>query len=155
MIDKIDKRAKNGGPRAGAGMKAGTVLPKTLEKQIARKAYADFVIERLRPIFESQYSLVKGTAYLYRIEEHANGAKEHVLVTKPDEIGDVIAQMDSWEGQVVNDQYYYITVKAPENGAIKDMLDRALDKAAQPVVGENGGPIEYTIVKFADENTTA
>jgi hypothetical protein len=27
---------------------------------------------------------------------------------------------------VYNDQYYYITVKAPDNGAIKDMLDRSI-----------------------------
>lgn len=138
-----------GGKQPGGGRRLGSKNKKTIEKDQAREAFRQLVLQRLKPIFEHQYSLVKGTAYLYRIVE-SNGGKEQILVTDPDEIGDVIAQMDTWEGQVVNDQYYYITVRAPENSAIKDMLDRALDKAIQPIGGDKDNPLEVvTVVKYA------
>jgi hypothetical protein len=35
---------------------------KTIEREEARKPYQQLVLERLTPIFEHQYSLVKGTA---------------------------------------------------------------------------------------------
>jgi hypothetical protein len=115
------------------GRPPGRRNTKTIAREAAAQQYQQLVLQRLLPVFEHQYSLVKGTAHLFRIEEKANGAKEHVLVQNPDEIGDVLSQMDSWEGQVVNDQYYYITVKAPESRAIDSMLDRAIGKAAQKV----------------------
>ncbi len=138
---------KNG--RKG-GRPKGRRNNKTIEREAALEVYEQLVRERLLPVFEHQYSLVRGTAFLYRIEEHKNGAREHVLVTKPDEIGDVLSQMDSWEGEVVNDQYYCAHVKAPESRAITDMLDRAIGKPAQKtqLSGPNDGPIEIKGVKI-------
>jgi hypothetical protein len=145
---------KIGGARPGSGMKPGQKTAKTIERDAARKAYQQLVLERLRPIFEKQMSLVNGVAYLYRIEETRHGGKEHVLVTNPDDIGDVLAQMDGWEGQVVNDQYYYVTVRPPENAAIKDMLDRALGKATQMVAGDPDGAPIVTVIKYAHGDKT-
>lgn len=73
-VEKTEK--KNGGARPGAGRKAGGQNKATIEKQAAREAYRQLVLERLKPIFEHQYSLVKGTAFLYRItEDKKTGAK--------------------------------------------------------------------------------
>lgn len=116
----------------------------TIEKEAARKAYQQLILQRLRPLFESQMTLARGVSYMFRIEEKKNGAREHVVVTDPDEIGDILSQMDEGSPGVFNDQYYYITTKAPENRAIDSMLDRALDKARQALElgGKDGGPIE-------------
>ena len=105
----------------------------TIEREVARKAYQQLVLERMRPLFESQMTLARGVSYLYRIEENAKGGKEHVLVTDPDEIGDVLSQMDEGVPGVFNDKYYYITTKTPENRAIDSMLDRVWGKSQQSI----------------------
>lgn len=104
---------------------------KTLEKEEARQLWRQMVFERLTPLFEAQMSLARGTSYLYRIEENAKGGREHVIVTDPDEIGDILSQMDEGLPGVYNDKYYYITTKPPENRAIDSLVDRAMDKPTQ------------------------
>jgi len=142
-----------GGYRPGAGRKKGKKLPKTIEREAARTQLQQMVLQRLKPIFEHQYSLVQGISYLYRIDEGPNGGKEHVIVEDKDEIGDILAQMHDSNGELVdgvyNDKYYYITVKPPENKAIDSLLDRVFGKSPQALTGEKGGPIEVTITKYA------
>jgi hypothetical protein len=148
--DKTEK--KNGGARPGSGMPKGTKTKKVLEREAQLAAYQQLVFKRLKPIFEHQYSLIKGVSYLYRIDEGPNGAKEHIIVSDPDEIGDILAQMHDGEdllNGVYNDKYYYITVKPPENAAIKDMLDRAIGKATNPLPGDENKIEEVTVIKYA------
>lgn len=155
--DKSEKvPGKNGGRRKGSGRKKGVPNKMTIERAAAQEAYRQLVLQRLTPIFEHQYALVRGISYLYRIDENKHGGKEHVIVTDPDEIGDILAQMheEGTEG-VYNDKFYYITVRPPENGAIKDMLDRALGKAAQPLTGTDDGPIKVVIEKYAGDTPSA
>lgn len=144
-----------GGARPGSGRKKGKKLPQTVEREKARAQLQQLILKRLEPIFEHQYTLVKGVSYLYRIEEGPNGGKEHVIVDDADEIGDILAQMHDSDGELVdgvyNDKYYYITVKPPENKAIDSMFDRVFGKSPQAITGDKGGPIEVTITKYADK----
>lgn len=43
---------------------------KTLEREAARKAYEQMVLENLRPLFQKQLLLANGVNYVYRIDRH-------------------------------------------------------------------------------------
>jgi hypothetical protein len=50
------------------------------------------VIQRVKPLFEAQMTLARGTSFMFRIKENPKtGGKEHILITDPDEIGDSVA----------------------------------------------------------------
>lgn len=122
-----------GGARTGAGAIKGSKHFATIQREVAYKNYSQLVLEKLKPLFQHQWSLVKGTSYLYRIEETKMG-KEHVLVEDPDEIGRILEQMDEGESGMYtnpkgNEKFYYITTRAPESRAIDSMLDRVFGKA--------------------------
>lgn len=128
------------------GRPPGKKNPATIERAAAREQYRQLVLQRLKPLFDHQWSLVRGISYMYRIEERKGGAREHVIVTDPDEIGDILSQMDDGEPGVYNDQYYYITVRPPDNKSIDSMLDRAIDKPTQPLANDENKPF---IIQFS------
>lgn len=130
-----------GGKRPGAGRKKGSKSATTLERERMFEEYRQRILKKLEPIFQAQFSLVRGTAYLYRIEERKGGHKEHILVTDPNEIGRVLEKIGIGEAGTVDDEYYYITVKAPDNRAIDSMLDRVFGKATQPIGGDKDNPL--------------
>lgn len=129
------ENGKKGGRPKGSKSKA------TLEKEAVLAALRQRILKKMEPIFEAQFSLVRGVAYMYRIEEHKGGRKEHVLVTDPNEIGRVLEKIHVGEAGTVDEKYYYITVKAPDNRAIDSMLDRVFGKSTQAISGPDGGPI--------------
>jgi len=134
-----------GGFRENAGSKKGTLKKKTIETKIAEEEFRQRVLKNKDKLFNAQFDLALGTTYLYKIVETGKGDKlkrEHVIVTDPNEIKDVLDECDG-DG-TVDDTYYYMTTKAPDNKAIDSMLDRTFGKAKQGIelTGKEGGPIE-------------
>jgi len=77
-----------GGARPGAGRPKGSKTPATLEREAALKSFREMVIEKVKPLFEAQYTLARGTSFMFRIKENPKtGGKEHILITDRDEIG--------------------------------------------------------------------
>jgi hypothetical protein len=129
-----------GGKREGAGRPKGSISKKTIEKKIVEAELHSRILGAVDRIFESQLSLARGCAYLYRIDETGEGSKkkrEHVIVTDPDEIKKVLDETEA-AGGVVDDNYYYVTTVTPDNRAIDSMLDRVFGKAKQAL--EHSGP---------------
>ena len=131
-----------GGKREGAGRKKGSVTTKTLERRKAEEALHGRILSAVDRIFNAQLALAEGTTYLYRIDEVGKGKekrREHVLVTDPEEIKQVLDETDGAAGTTDNG-YYVITTKAPDNKAIDSMLDRVFGKATQKteVTGKDG-----------------
>lgn len=88
-VEKLEKQ--HGGARKGSGMKKGQKTTKTIEKEEARKAYQQLVLQNMRPLFDSQLALARGIAFVYRIDRHGKGSPlriEHVLLEDPREISD-------------------------------------------------------------------
>lgn len=129
-----------GGKRPGSGRKKGSKDASTLEKEKQFEIFRQLTLQRVKPLFEAQMNLARGVTYMFRIEEGPKGAREHVLVTDPDEIGDILAQMDGDASGTYNDQYYYLTTKLPDNRALDSLLDRAFGKPTQAVeiTGKDG-----------------
>lgn len=135
-FERIEKKPR-GGARKGSGMKKGQKTQKTIEKEEARKAYQQLVLQNLRPLFGSQLSLARGVSYVYRIDRHYTKGSpvrvEHVLLEDPREIADALDIIENADPNGTEDGngFYYVTTKAPENRAIDSLLDRALDKSKQ------------------------
>lgn len=133
-----------GGKRPGAGRKKGSVTTKTLEKRKAEEALHGRILSAVDRIFNAQLALAEGTTFLYRIDETGKGkdkTREHVLVTDPLEIKEVLDETDGIGGKLDSTgEYYIITTKNPDNKAIDSMLDRVFGKATNKteVTGKNG-----------------
>ena len=140
--------ANLGGARPGAGRKPGGMNQKTKDRMRILKAYQDRIAHHADTLFNAQFGLAKGQMYLYRIEETGSGKdkkREHVLVTSPEEIKQVLDETDG-AGGAVDGNYYYITTKEPDPRAIDSMLDRAFGKPIQVLAGDSeGGPVQLEI----------
>ena len=113
----------------------------TIEKKVAEDEFKQRVFLHLQSVLTAQLNIAKGASYLYRIEEEENSKKrKHVLVTDPEEIREVL---DECEGEgTLDDKYYYITTKEPDNSAIDSLIDRVFDRPKSRV--DIGGQILTT-----------
>ncbi len=153
-------KGKNGGAREGAGRPKGTENEETKQRRIAERDYKMRVVAHIHDLFNSQLNLARGLTYLYRIEESEDDKgkriKKHVLVESPDEIRDVLDDLDGSDSGTVDDTYYYITTKAPDIRAIDSMIDRVFGKAKQSTVLEDpeGNALTFVVAEvIAKKNT--
>lgn len=106
-----------GGKRPGAGRPKGSKETKTLEKEAARAFWRDRVIQQLDPLFKA--ALTSALGYSYLVVRDKRSGKFIRRATETDVGGKLKADREILE----------IWEKEPSTPAIKDLLDRALDKA--------------------------
>jgi hypothetical protein len=124
---------KNGGKRPGAGRKPGTFNQAKLERLAVINAFNQRVMKQANALFNAQLALAVGSVMVYRVEETGTGAKakrEHILVTNPDTIKEVLDDIGDGAG-VVGEDYYFVTSVSPDNRALDSMLNRGLGKPAE------------------------
>lgn len=112
-----------GGKRPGAGRPKGSKEPKTLEKEAAREALRRMVFAEMEPMTMAQIAAAKGVKYL--VGRARKGGKFKHL-TEP-QVKAILSGEDS-EFEVLE-----LWEKLPNVQAYTDLMDRALDKAAQPM----------------------
>jgi len=145
-MDEIKKNDSNwGGKREGAGRKKGGENKDTRERRLADQAYKKRVVAHIHDLFNSQLNLARGITFMYRIDEIKNEkgtiiSKKHRIVESKEEIRRVLDDLDGDEHGISEDDYYYITTRAPDNRAIDSMMDRVFGKAPQTV--EHSGSID-------------
>lgn len=138
LKDNQQEPKKKGGKREGAGRPKGSLSKENQAQAEALKQFKARVRRHLGPLFNSQLSLAKGLQYLIRVDEvektDSKGktytVKEHVVVSDPDEMVEVLDELDGGAGKVKNN-YYYLTVEDPDNRAIDSLIDRTFGRAAQ------------------------
>lgn len=119
-----------GGVRPGAGRKPGGKNKTTLEKQAVQEAFNQRVMTHADALFQAQLQIAVGSVRIYRVdetEENGKTKREHVLVTDPEEIKEVLDETEGGAG-IVGDSYYFVTEVPPQNAAIESMLNRTLGK---------------------------
>lgn len=134
----------------------------TLEREAVAAAFKQRAMRAADLLFDAQLTLARGQTYLYKIEKELQtgpkGGKRYVnskprLVTDQWEIEAYlegqITQGDADDDTDPNATYYYLTTKDPDGRAIDSLLDRSIGKAAQPITGEGGGPIQIQGVEIA------
>jgi hypothetical protein len=120
-----------GGKRPGAGRKKGSKDPQTLGKEQARELARQHITERLIPLLDSAIDHALGIRHFFK----RNDAGQWERLTDPDQITEA---MNKGEG-------FWIYTKDPSVHALKELLDRALDKPAAPVelTGDDKGPVVF------------
>jgi hypothetical protein len=127
-----------------------------------RKAFQQIVLEQLRPLVQSQLSIAKGTAHVYRIDIGPRGGRsDPALVTDPDELfdairaidagagrGDIAEEVGGEDGSDITHRYYFITTKTPDGKAIDSLIDRVFGKSVQRIAGGDGGPVQIQSVEI-------
>ena len=101
----------HGGRRTGAGRPTGSKDPHTLEKAAAREHVRQRITAELDPLIDAALKRAKGLSYL--VTRDAKTGK-FVRVTRAP-LASTQTAIDVWE-------------KEPDMGAIRDLLDRAIDK---------------------------
>lgn len=162
---------KKGGKRPGAGRPSGAKNVATLERNKVLEGIRQRIMAKADLIVDKQMLLATGQQFLYKIEKewidlgtdrkgNKKGyykAKRPKLVTSEEEIRFYLEnQVDLANGDIEDEHdpaavYYFITTKEPSNQALDSMLDRTFGRATQPVSGEDGAPIEVTVIKYANE----
>lgn len=149
------------------GRPKGSKSPATLEKEAVLAAYRQRVMRNADILLDSQLSLAKGLQYLYKIEKKRKvgprggvsyEAQKPELVTNPEEMRAYIeGTLEEGDAEDANDPaatYYFLTSKDPDNRAIDSMLDRSFGKSTQTVAGPDGGPVQVTVVKYAQKKAS-
>lgn len=117
------------GPQKGAKYKP------TLEKAAAKELLRKLLMSKLEPVADALISRCIGVRYFVTRNKKTG---KYELVTNPDQVVAALNGEDEQTGEFYTDK--------PETAAIREFLDRTMDKAPQPVkVGgdEDSGPVEH------------
>lgn len=121
-----------GGKRPGAGRPKGSKEKQTLEKEALRLIVRERVAAELMPMLDSQIKHAKGLSYLVWRDKKTGKFKPVPSAE--------MAETLSEQGEVLE-----IWPEKPNVQAFTDLLDRALDKAAQPVKADVTGDVLYRV----------
>lgn len=137
-ITKAEANRING--RKG-GRPKGRKNDKTIEREAAKKAYDQMVLQKLEPVFQSQLVSALGVYFVYRKEHYGTGASkriEHIQLTEPYEIADALDRIANGENGFSSEEgFCYVMAKGPGDRAIDSMLDRAIGKATTVIATED------------------
>lgn len=109
-----------GGKRAGAGLPKGYKFKRTLEKEQAREVLRQHLTERLDTVATALLSRAQGVRYFVTRNKKTG---KYELVTNPDQVIAALNAEDENTGEFYTDK--------PDVSAIREILDRALDKAKE------------------------
>ena len=120
------------------GKPKGTKHQATINKELYREVLRALVTAELEPMVKKQIKHAQGIDHFFLRNEKT---KQFEQVKDPALIQAALNSGD--EGS-----YYWIFTKDPSVQAFTDLLDRTLDKPAQPMKhsGEDGGPIKHEFV---------
>jgi len=142
--------------RAGTNHKGGRpkgkLLQKTLDKMKILEAWRDRAAKLSGNLLGAQTLVAMGTHTLMRIDEKVSYresgktdkkgnpvkskyvTKEFTVVTDPKEIERVLNEFEDVDGSgVVDEQYYFITHKEPQNQAIDSILNRTFGRPVETI----------------------
>ena len=135
------------------GRPSGRKNDATLEREAQLERLRQRVFEAFDPLINAQLSLARGISYLFKEDINDDGSKgKPILVVDPEEIRAYLAE----DYNALSTTYYYITTKAPENAALKDLWDRALGKPAQmlelPPDADLGAVVGFVFTRNENNN---
>lgn len=133
-------KSTRGGYRPGSGMKKGTKHKVTIEREKILEMAKDIVAGRAKRLIDTQSILALGTIKVFVIRSHweGTGKNKRLVKGKPEIVNnddEIAAALDAefGDGESPNDEnsYYFVMTVAPDNQAIKDLLDRTFGKATE------------------------
>lgn len=122
--DLKESKKTKGGKRPGAGMPKGYKTHKTIEKEAARAALRQIVLEQMARLVEAQLDNALGIKHF--IVRGKTGKFERL--TDPAQIEAALNAPNAEEGST-----YWIYTKDPSIQAFADLMNRAIDKPIEPM----------------------
>lgn len=127
-------------------------LKTTLLKEEVYKQMQQTLLERTMGLINTQTVIAHGTIKVFKIISKTVGSGKNArtikekpeLVTDTDEIADVIGyQYGNGADPSDDETYYFVTTQDPDNGAIKDQINRIFGKPDGKIdVTSGGNPIK-------------
>jgi hypothetical protein len=156
MVETLKKTIKggHGGARPGSGIKKGTKLARTLEKERTLAEYQRMIREHANQLFQSQKALAFGSVTLFLVEQYEDAGgkikERKVLVEDKQLMEDILNDPNMVQG----DNYTLVVTNSPDKFTIDSMLDRAFGKAAQSISqdikNESESELAKAILKLAE-----
>lgn len=127
-------KGARGGRRPNAGRKFGAKSKTTLEREKVAEAVNQHIYSIAKQLINAQASLAQGVQILYKVKRTMKN-NGNIVESKPEIVDDVdvISAYLAGELKDTGEEYFYITTKEPENGAIEGLLNRGLGKAKETV----------------------
>lgn len=125
---------KHGGAREGAGRRKGGMNKDTEMRAATKQAMIDRIHGNVDILLNAQFNKALGETYLMvkRTERDSKGKVLRIYHEVVEDKQTIIDYLDGQEmgGEDISDDenYYYMTTKAPDNMALKDLLDRGFGK---------------------------
>lgn len=133
ILSPITRLGKGwGGARKNGGRPKGSRNRRTREQALVVEEIADRARKHAHRLYNALMHNAEGLTHMFKIVQRKGKPDEHVLVTDFAEIKMVLDE-NKGMGGVVEDQYYYITTRDPDNKAIEMLLDRGLGKVKNKV----------------------
>lgn len=145
-----------GGKQPGAGRPKGSLDKKTLEQKAVLNAWKQRALGQAQRLLDAQLVLAYGQQFLFLITTN----KKTGIKSRPELIEDVHTIRAYLNGELNSDikshpesdaEWYFITTKEPDGRAIDSIMDRAHGKAVSTIAGPDGGPVQVTVVKYAQK----
>jgi hypothetical protein len=129
LADRITTKKTMGRPPKAKTME-GRRQAKVLE------AYRQKVYRLTSRLLQAQAIKAMGQQFLFKID---NVSKKPILVEDPNEIADYIENLHGNPG-IIDESYYFISVKDPDIMAIENMLNRAFGRPKEEKGEGDGSP---------------
>lgn len=151
-LEKLEKNSssEHGGAREGAGRRKGKVS-ETRKYQLAKfNEIKGRIARAANGIVNAQLGMARGTSYLFHTKWTTDKSGKLVKSTERVTDPDVIKQYLEGEFDDLQDEFYYITTKAPNNFALDSLLNRAFGKPKETVEVHDKSPRRQIIVNVVD-----
>lgn len=134
-LEKLEKNSSlgHGGARDGAGRKAGKVSDSAKYRQKKHNEIKTRIARAAHMIVNAQLSMARGVSYLFHTKWVRDRTGKEKRVTERIEDPEIIQQYLNGEFDDMQDEFYYITTKAPNNFALDSLLNRAFGKPKETV----------------------
>ena len=122
---KTGKRGRKPGTPQSGGIRKGTILPKTLQKEEGKAILRQMVLDQLGPIVRGLIGKATGINHMM-LRDESNG--QWIRLTEPEQIEQALNAKGAEEGKT-----YWIHTKDPDVQAAADLLNRSIGKPIEEV----------------------
>jgi hypothetical protein len=126
------QKKKWGGAREGAGRPKGGMNYSTLERMKIKKALEDRIHQNADRLLNAALTKALGESYLFCRRTIGSGAKQRTETELITDTETIIAYLND-ELDNTDEEYYYISTKPVDMGAIRELYDRAFGRPQQKV----------------------
>lgn len=149
-INSVQEATQNGGKRPGAGRPPGAVNEDTRMRQEKLNEIKNRIANAANSIVNAQLGMARGSSYLFHTKWITDKSGKMVKSTERVTDPDIIESYLNGEYDDLQDEFYYITTKSPNNFALDSLLNRAFGKPKETLEVQDRSQRKKIIVEIID-----